>query len=605
MKELPQHHHRDLAQLLMQLVDGGLNEAQIVDLRTVLRNDPAARRFYLSYMRMHALLQQELEGRHVTFVLPPAEPPPVTLHDNGEFANGVMEDSGTFDLMREVLEQEARAREIREARQEALLEQERIERAERQRRMRNLISSDVPVKPVRHVVIPTWVVYGAVAAMIAVVFMLSYPWLPRTENTATSPGNSTAVVEPKVDSVGVITSVIDAQWEDGTPVVASASVMPGRVRTLASGLTRISLGKGASIYVEAPATFEPVADDHIRLLKGRIVGYCPPGAEGFTVTTPHAHIVDLGTEFGVWVQDDSSITHVFSGGVRVVPTQAGGKSDVAVELRANEALHIDSANQITRLRADRLAFVRPVEFDAHLRAQAGSAYHRWLVHSLTLRRDPSLLLYYAFEHDDELSGILRNVAWQGNSSHGVIFGSNWTSGRFRQKRAMRFTPDDAGVEFHVPGQFNHMTMAAWVRLDTLIFLPQTIFHSDGIRRGYANWLFSENGGMGFGIIDETQVRADKLLGANDLGQWRHVAVVIDESVVTMYLNGRLVRTQTIVPVAFSIGSARLGNWNPLDTPTLAPNRPLRGDIDEFLLFDRALNAQEIAAIYEAGRPEDE
>ncbi len=598
MTDAPQHH-RELAKCLMLLIDGRISESQSALLCATLRSDASARRFYLSYMRTHALLQQELEGRHVTFVLPPAElPSSTTWNDNGEFAPAAMEDSGTLELMRGVLEQEAHARSVREARREAQLERERAEQAERQRRLYALMDVKQPVKPVRHVVIPTWVVFGAAAAIIAIAITLAYPWLTPADRGATQPGGVTAA-EP----VGVITSTVDARWEDGAPVVAGAPVMPGRVRTLGTGLAQITLATGASVYIEAPATFEAVGEDHLRLLDGKIVGHCPPGAEGFTVTTPNARIVDLGTEFGVSVRDGVSSTHVFSGGVLVMPTQDGRPRDAVEQLSAHQAVRVGSEDQLTRMIADGLAFVRPFEFAAHLKAQDGSAYHRWLVHSLALRRDESLVAYYAFEREDQESDILRNVARHGSASPGRILGCGWTTGRFAAKPALRFTADDWGVECHVPGEFRRLTMAAWIKLDTLTDLPQTIVHGDGVREGFANWLFSEVGGMGFGIIDRLQVRAEELLGYPHLRQWHHYAVVLDDKAVTMYFDGQVVRKQAIIPVVVRIGSARIGNWNPLDAVVTAPNRSLHGYMDEFLLFDRALDASEIAAMHNAGRPE--
>src|SRR5690606_36118933 len=112
------------------------------------------------------------------------------------------------------------------------------------------------------------------AAMAAMFVMLIYPWIMPAESTLPP----AAITQP--DAVGIIASALDARWEDSTLVKAGEPVTPG-TRTLAAGLAQVTFKTGATVYIEAPATFEAIADDHMRLLRGKIVGHCPPGAQGF------------------------------------------------------------------------------------------------------------------------------------------------------------------------------------------------------------------------------------------------------------------------------------------------------------------------------------
>jgi len=58
---------------------------------------------------------------------------------------------------------------------------------------------------------------------------------------------------------------------------------------------------------------------------------------------------------------------------------------------------------------------------------------------------------------------------------------------------------------------------------------------------------------------------------------------------------------------FRVGAAELGNWNakgfPKDDPFMIRN--FGGAIDEFCLFGRALGAEEIRALYSAGKPQSD
>ena len=90
-----------------------------------------------------------------------------------------------------------------------------------------------------------------------------------------------------------------------------------------------------------------------------------------------------------------------------------------------------------------------------------------------------------------------------------------------------------------------------------------------------------------------------------VGQWTHLAVVYDaeEGQVSHYVDGKAVKH---IPVQFDIplrlGDVEVGNWNVATRRDASPVRYLRGGIDEFLLFSRALTEHEVERLYTQGRP---
>ena len=77
--------------------------------------------------------------------------------------------------------------------------------------------------------------------------------------------------------------------------------------------------------IEGPAEFTPRSADRIEFVRGRLVAYVPRQARGFTVGTPSAEVVDLGTEFGVEVDAQGGTDlHVIRGRVEVKPTAQPG-----------------------------------------------------------------------------------------------------------------------------------------------------------------------------------------------------------------------------------------------------------------------------------------
>jgi hypothetical protein len=80
-----------------------------------------------------------------------------------------------------------------------------------------------------------------------------------------------------------------------------------------------------------------------------------------------------------------------------------------------------------------------------------------------------------------------------------------------------------------------------------------------------------------------------------LGSWNHVAFTYDQSSLKLYFNGVPVATNVIGAVAIntSTSNLRVGDDDSHDTP-------FDGQIDEASLYNRALSAAEIAAIYNSG-----
>ena len=79
-------------------------------------------------------------------------------------------------------------------------------------------------------------------------------------------------------------------------------------------------------------------------------------------------------------------------------------------------------------------------------------------------------------------------------------------------------------------------------------------------------------------------------------QWVHVAGVYDGSTISLYLNGNLIGSNTSAPGAIHVESGELG----IGHDQANPDRFYKGLIDEVEIFDRALSASEIQAIYTAG-----
>lgn len=129
---------------------------------------------------------------------------------------------------------------------------------------------------------------------------------------------------------------------------------------LASGVVQMCFETGAVALVEGPAQFT-LRENAMDLARGRVSAVVPKSATGFAVYTPTSEVIDLGTEFGVSVDNTgASQVHVFSGEVATRPRNAAGQAvGEPLFVTTNNAIRFgpDSV-QHQRLVADEEAFER-------------------------------------------------------------------------------------------------------------------------------------------------------------------------------------------------------------------------------------------------------
>lgn len=129
-----------------------------------------------------------------------------------------------------------------------------------------------------------------------------------------------------------VVAVRDAQFGDVQVLHVGQQLDGGRIELLA-GMVELEFGTGARAVIAAPAILEVASHQRAKLLRGALSLRVPASATGFTVATPTAEVVDLGTEFEVAVAESGeTAVSVLLGTVDVLPT-AGPASPYAGNLR--------------------------------------------------------------------------------------------------------------------------------------------------------------------------------------------------------------------------------------------------------------------------------
>ena len=134
-----------------------------------------------------------------------------------------------------------------------------------------------------------------------------------------------------------------AQWEpaDGR-FPAEGDILPARRVRLSSGRATLAFLNGVMLTLEGPADLELDSIDRVFCHRGRLRVRVPDGAEGFVVAAPRSSVVDLGTEFGLNVEDDGKArVMVFEGEAEAAVLGAAGTSENSQLVEQSKSVEID------------------------------------------------------------------------------------------------------------------------------------------------------------------------------------------------------------------------------------------------------------------------
>ena len=573
--------NQELEPLLVELVDGELTPAQRLRLMALLRDDPAACRRYTKYLMLDSLLAWELS-------LVAKGVGGAAARSEWRVGEGDVTDTPGAAPMRGRAsgaaqtwwKRSGRLRSLAVAAASAVIVSLLVGRLVASKK-----AADVPPKVVR----PIAAGGGGQNRMAG-------------DGTRAVP----TPVAPK--NVAVLTRAINPVWgPTNLPTDLGSALTAGRLR-LNSGLIQLEFYEGAVVVLEGPADFELIAADRAFCRQGKLRARVPPKSNRFTVGTPNTDVVDLGTEFGVLVDDGGgSEVQVFEGSVNLQGQWPDIARRAAIDDR-REGAHRphrrspggpDRPRFVRRNpgRCSNLRPPRPVAATAPGWTSAGS--------SGPIR---AVLVYYSFEGQQPWERTLLDQAvGRGPNRNGGIVGCEWTEGRWPGKMALDFKRTSDRVLVDIPGEFAALTLMTWVRVDYFDNRLNALLLSDGWEPHELHWELDGKGILIFALKNGARCDSPVVLGENQLGLWTHLATVYAPARRSLahYVNGREVKRIRIPATGrVLIGSANLGNYTdpPPDVRSDRVIRNLNGRIDEFVIFDQALDAEEIQAIYDVGKP---
>lgn len=270
-----QHKHKELLQLASDQCHGALDKAAWQRLESLLADDPDARRVYLQYMFLHAHLAISDEA-----VL--AHPPAEKIEAAARQPTAVPADGTVV-----------------------------VERATAGAGPRDWLHQ------------PAGLAVMAACILLPVVVVVTSFWLWDLRPATAPPGvadknlPSPASQErsPAV-SVATLTESDEVEWvETGGKITAGQELRPGTLR-LKQGSASIAFNGGAKVVVSGPTTLGMETEKSGSLFSGRLWARLDRPNADFALQTRGLRVVDLGTEFGVYVNGNGETeVHCFDGEV--------------------------------------------------------------------------------------------------------------------------------------------------------------------------------------------------------------------------------------------------------------------------------------------------
>ncbi|MBA2117825.1 FecR domain-containing protein [Bremerella alba] len=169
----------------------------------------------------------------------------------------------------------------------------------------------------------------------------------------------TGYVSPSIQgnvALATVSQAIDTHWTPGF-APQGPSLFAQRLR-LEKGLAQLTFSGGAIAVLKAPVDLELLSANEAFLHQGQAVIRIPEGSSNdhFHLETQKSRVVDLGTEFGVEVDDEGdSLLQVYEGEVQVTSKTLDDLGSPQL-IREREAVVLGSTPQKTEFWAER--FVR-------------------------------------------------------------------------------------------------------------------------------------------------------------------------------------------------------------------------------------------------------
>lgn len=443
-----------------------------------------------------------------------------------------------------------------------------------------------------------------------------------------------ADLPPETELVAQITEMRNCQWSAADLIPEEAEQLGvGRQLQLEKGLVQITYFNQAVVLLEGPVSYTVDSPKSGLLSRGKMIARADAEqSRQFTIVTPNARFVDMGTEFGVAVEADGRASiAVFAGKVKAESKRADGGWNRQILLQEGQAGVYEQSKFIPQV-------CKRIDFPTlqNVPLPPPTPFRRWLEASRELQTRRDLVAYYDFQPDPNNIKVLLNRSSSGAKYNGEIQNAAWTPGRVEGKSALEFVAEDAGVRVNLDDKFEQISLVTWVNISKLTnSLNGLLMSNDWSRPGQFHWEINSDKHIDMamfmfnGFKNTVLFQSKEALSDDCFKNWCMISGVINRmnKCCLMYVNDQCVLSQSYdtqisvikteslgyrqlinqpndsqLPV-IEIGSATIAGWlEHGNDPSPNKVRSLNCRMDELMIFKSALSEEEIQKIYEAGKP---
>ncbi|MBA71068.1 MAG: hypothetical protein CMO73_00180 [Verrucomicrobiales bacterium] len=469
----------------------------------------------------------------------------------------------------------------------------------------------------KQILSPSWKPLPWIAAAAVVLLFAGSLSFLINKRVSITPSEAKAVESETIthDGLAILMESVGANFVDNgmQPTKTNGILYPGEI-ILESGITAIEFYSGARVILEGPAILELTSENSAILREGRIRAQVPPQACGFSVSTPQIEVIDLGTEFGINIEEDGHLTevHCFSGLVDIYEDAMSQNPKALRSLESGEAVRIQP-NSIQKIPANSMAFISYSELAQTSLENSTMRHQKWQELIEEIRADEDILALYTFEGQGPRERSLVNqVSFQSQFSHGAIVGCRWTNGRWSSKGGLEFKSPSDRVHFQSNEPYQTITLSTWVRLDAMPRRLTSLLSSSERSSNSMDWALTSKGQITLKVQSDENKKihsftSSPILNRNMLGKWIHLASVFNsnEKKVSHYLNSREISEAKFPKnglTAIKFSNAEIGNSSIKSSNGRTPIRYFTGRIDELAIFGRSLTKNSIEHLYRTGKP---
>jgi|GEM_PF-4087701 len=332
----------ELSHILVDLLEGTIDEERFNQLQNQIANDQSGLAYYVEFMALWAYLDQICDTSDMSSPDPTELNDPLTAallreaieHDEKVRADKAAEEASRQAAVRKAQVEKEAAKAFKEFKEQERRRQEKLAYKRYKARQRKLI-------------------FGITSLAASLIFVVS-AWIIHNKS------KPSVISSPALTIVAQLTDELGAIWDRTKQIPDEDGQMRQSTYRLNAGYVSILFHGGVKITVEAPAELSLFGGGNMELFRGRIYAVVPEEAHGFTVMAGNSKVVDLGTEFGVEVDEKNNTQlHVIKGRTMLFTGLLTGKKS-QVNVDEGTAKNVNRDGLVTNVPVVKKKFVRRI-----------------------------------------------------------------------------------------------------------------------------------------------------------------------------------------------------------------------------------------------------